>query len=171
MVSLQDKHIGRGDCCNRKFSFCRPTQDPASRLRTFFDELVGSYINIFLLIFCVVLLVKILRKSFADSVDDMPRAPSLPPMKKRDFTLNELRQYDGKTGERRGERLHLQERESCLVKANRNPTPNNIYVYSFRGRRKSDFDCGEPQSDRRDPRTPSLRTRRTLRSVCRSRRF
>jgi len=78
-------------------------EDPASRLRTFFDELVGSYINIFLLIFCVVLLVKILRKSFADSVDDMPRAPSLPPMKKRDFTLNELRQYDGKTVSEDGE--------------------------------------------------------------------
>lgn len=79
-------------------------EDPASRIRAFFDELFGSYINIFLLIFCVVLLFKILRKSFFDSVDEMlPRPPALPPMKKRDFSLEQLRQFDGKTEGEDGE--------------------------------------------------------------------
>lgn len=72
-------------------------EDPASRLRALFDELFGSYINIFLLIFCVFLLFKILRKSFFESVEETrPRTPPPPPMRKRDLTLDQLKTFDGK---------------------------------------------------------------------------
>merc|ERR1739838_283793 len=73
-------------------------QDPASRFRAFFDELFGSYINIALLLFCAFLLFKILRKSIFDSAEEPPRPPPNPPMKKRDLTLDELKQFDGKAG-------------------------------------------------------------------------
>jgi len=73
-------------------------EDPASRFRAFFDELFGSYINIALLVFCAFLLFKILRKSFFDSAEEPPRPAPPPPMRKRDLTLDELNQFDGKAG-------------------------------------------------------------------------
>lgn len=71
-------------------------EDPASKLHSLFDELFGSYINIFLLLFCVFLLFKILRKSVSDSsVESTSGKTPPPPMKKTDLTLEQLRQFDG----------------------------------------------------------------------------
>jgi len=81
----------------------KPLEDPASRFRAFFDELFGSYINIALLLFCAFLLFKILRKSIFDSAEEPPRPPPKPPMKKRDLTLDQLKQFDGKAGGEEGE--------------------------------------------------------------------
>merc|ERR1712209_184366 len=59
----------------------------------FYEELTGSYINIFLLCAIIYLLYKIFRPS---SEPDLPPPP--PPLKKQDMTLVQLKQYDG-TGE------------------------------------------------------------------------
>lgn len=59
-----------------------------------FSELVGSPLNLVLLGICAILLYKIL--SGRRKVQAPPREPEIPKMKKRDFTLEQLREYDGK---------------------------------------------------------------------------
>lgn len=64
------------------------------------SELFGSYLNVFLLICCVYMAYKILRRLLFESQSvDLPIEPSPPPMKKRDFTLQQLRVFDGRSGE------------------------------------------------------------------------
>lgn len=61
----------------------------------FVSELVSSPLNLALLGICAFLLYKIVsgkRKAAAPP----PQEPDLPRMKKRDFTLEQLREYDGK---------------------------------------------------------------------------
>jgi len=61
----------------------------------FLSELVGSPLNIALLGICGFLLYKIVAKK-RDTKPLPPREPELPKLKKRDFTLEQLREYDGK---------------------------------------------------------------------------
>ncbi len=63
----------------------------------FIAELTGSPINLLLLLAIVYLLYKIL-KSDSDSGPSVPAPPPVPPLKKQDFNLQQLKQYDG-TGE------------------------------------------------------------------------
>ncbi|OWF39615.1 membrane-associated progesterone receptor component 1-like [Mizuhopecten yessoensis] len=61
----------------------------------FVSELVGSPLNIALLGICAFLLYKIVSSN-RKSAPPPPQEPELPRMKKRDFTLEQLREYDGK---------------------------------------------------------------------------
>lgn len=63
------------------------------------SELFGSPLNIGLLSICVFLLYKIIKGK--GSSDPPPKKPELPKMKKRDFTLEQLREFDGKGPEGR----------------------------------------------------------------------
>ena len=63
-------------------------------------ELTGSPINLCLVIAIVYLLYKIL-KSDSDSSSSVPAEPPMPPMKKRDFTLQQLKEFDGSNEEGR----------------------------------------------------------------------
>ncbi len=62
------------------------------------SELTGSPINLLLLAAIVYLLYKILRPDPDPSSGGPPAPPPVPPLKKQDFTLQQLRQHDG-TGE------------------------------------------------------------------------
>jgi len=63
-------------------------------------ELLGSPINIALLALCFVLVYKIF--SSKKSSDPPPKKePELEPLKKQDFTLEQLREYDGKSNDGR----------------------------------------------------------------------
>ena len=64
------------------------------------SELVGSPINLALLGVCGFLIYKIVsgRKS-SDKIP--PKEPELPPLKKQDFSLEQLREYDGKNHDAR----------------------------------------------------------------------
>lgn len=64
-----------------------------------FSELFGSPLNVGLLCICAFLLYKIFKGR--GSSDPIPKKPELPKMKKRDFTLEQLREFDGKGPERR----------------------------------------------------------------------
>jgi membrane-associated progesterone receptor component len=59
----------------------------------FVAELVGSPVNVLLLGVCAFLLYKIVKSRRQDP--PKPREPDLPPMKKRDFTLEQLKEFDG----------------------------------------------------------------------------
>ena len=61
----------------------------------FFSELVASPLNLLLLGFCVFLLYKIFR-SRRQNDEPAPREPELPPLKKQDFTTEQLKEFDGK---------------------------------------------------------------------------
>jgi len=61
---------------------------------TFAAELFGNPLNLLLLGVCGFLLLKIVRNKRAPP--PKPAEPELPPMKKRDFTLDQLREFDGK---------------------------------------------------------------------------
>lgn len=58
------------------------------------NEIISTPINIVLIIFIGVLLYKI-AKSYISGTQTQPEEPPLPKLKKRDFTLEELKQYDG----------------------------------------------------------------------------
>jgi membrane-associated progesterone receptor component len=60
----------------------------------FYSELTSSPVNGILFVAILYLVYKIF-KSDSDSTTIAPVEPSLPRMKKRDFTLKELRKYDG----------------------------------------------------------------------------
>lgn len=64
-----------------------------------FSELFGSPLNVGLLCICGFLLYKIFKGR--GSSDPIPKKPELPKMKKRDFTLEQLREFDGKGPEGR----------------------------------------------------------------------
>jgi len=75
-------------------------KDPATTTETWLDELFGSYINIFLLLVCLFLIFKIVHKHYFEVVPTIPVAePTLQPMPKRDFTIQELRNFDGRPNE------------------------------------------------------------------------
>jgi len=57
-------------------------------------ELLSSPINLALLGLCAFLLYKIVKNRRRES--STPKQPELPPMKKRDFTLKQLQEFDGR---------------------------------------------------------------------------
>ena len=61
----------------------------------FMSELVSSPLNLALLGLCGFLLYKIISGKRQEQPSKPPE-PELPPLKKRDFTLEQLREYDGK---------------------------------------------------------------------------
>ena len=67
---------------------------------SFARELFTSPVNVALLGICTVLIYKIFfaRK---DNEPSSPPAPQLEPMKKRDFTLEQMREFDGKRADGR----------------------------------------------------------------------
>ncbi|XP_061163961.1 membrane-associated progesterone receptor component 1-like [Saccostrea echinata] len=71
----------------------------SSFLSRVFSELFSSPLNIGLLCICGFLLYKIIKGR--GSNDPPPKKPELPKMKKRDFTLEQLREFDGKGPEGR----------------------------------------------------------------------
>ena len=64
-------------------------------LTSFLTELLTSPLNLFLLAVCGYLIYKIFLGK-RSSQPPPPRQPELPPLKKRDFTLEQLREFDGK---------------------------------------------------------------------------
>jgi len=60
----------------------------------FMTELVSSPINLALLGLCAFLLYKIVKNRRRES--SKSTQPQLPPMKKRDFTLEQLQEFDGR---------------------------------------------------------------------------
>ena len=59
----------------------------------FVTELFSSPLNITLMVICSFLLYKIFRNRRQKPVS--PVEPQLPPLKKRDFTVEQLREFDG----------------------------------------------------------------------------
>lgn len=64
------------------------------------SELIGSPLNLALLGICAFLIYKIVS-SKKPSDAPPPKEPELPPLKKQDFTLEQLREYDGKSNDGR----------------------------------------------------------------------
>jgi len=62
---------------------------------SFITELVSSPINLALLGLCAFLLYKIIKSRRRD--DTNPGRPQLSSMKKRDFTIDQLKEFDGRT--------------------------------------------------------------------------
>jgi len=60
----------------------------------FLTELVSSPINLALLGLCAFLLYKIVKSRRQEI--SKPKQPELPPMKKKDFTLEQLKEFDGR---------------------------------------------------------------------------
>jgi len=60
------------------------------------SELFSSPLNLALIGLCGYLLYKILRERFQKPDVPPPREPELPPLKKRDWTNEEIRKYDGR---------------------------------------------------------------------------
>jgi len=67
--------------------------DSGSMMR-FITELVSSPINLALLGLCAFLVYKIVKSRRREI--SKPKQPDLPPMKKRDFTLEQLQEFDGR---------------------------------------------------------------------------
>lgn len=63
-----------------------------------FSEMFANPINIVLISVCLYLLYRILKTEGVNAEDNTPQP--LMPMKKRDFTVQELRKYDGTNDER-----------------------------------------------------------------------
>ncbi|XP_077984633.1 membrane-associated progesterone receptor component 1-like [Glandiceps talaboti] len=66
----------------------------------FLTELVSSPLNLILLAVCIYLLYKILAREKREETP--PRPPPLPKMKKRDFTLEEIKEYSGEEDKQGG---------------------------------------------------------------------
>ena len=71
--------------------------DGGGMVSNFMSELITSPLNLALLGLCGYLLYKIVSSRRQENNPSMAREPDLPPMKKRDFTLAQLREYDGRT--------------------------------------------------------------------------
>ena len=69
--------------------------EETSLLMRILSELVGSPLNLALLGLCGFLIYKIVSSRKATESGPPPE-PELPPLKKQDFTLQQLREYDGK---------------------------------------------------------------------------
>lgn len=65
-----------------------------SSLKNIFFEIIQSPVNLILVGFIVFLIYKIL-KSRKNDIQVAPPEPELPKLKKRDFTVEELKKYDG----------------------------------------------------------------------------
>ena len=63
-------------------------------MASFITELVTSPINLALLGLCAFLLYKIVKSRRQDA--SKTQQPELPPMKKKDFTLEQLKEFDGR---------------------------------------------------------------------------
>ena len=76
------------------------TEASPNLMMNFLTELVTSPLNLALLGICGFLLYKIFRGRKQDE-SSTPREPELPPLKKRDFTLEQMREFDGRGPEGR----------------------------------------------------------------------
>lgn len=76
---------------------CKMAEEAASSgfFSNFLSELVSSPLNLTLLGLCGFLLYKIISGKRQEAPSKPPE-PELPPMKKRDFTLEQLREFDGR---------------------------------------------------------------------------
>lgn len=80
------------------------TEDSSTKIKSeslmlwFLSELTGSPINLLLLMGIFYLLYRIIFKRDSSVDDSYAVPPSLPPLKKQDFNLKQLKEYDG-TGE------------------------------------------------------------------------
>jgi len=72
----------------------------SATMTRFVVELVSSPINLALLGLCAFLMYKIVKNRRRENSD--PKHPELPPMRKRDFTLEQLQEFDG---QRKGGRI------------------------------------------------------------------
>lgn len=72
----------------------------SSFLSSLFTDIIYSPLNLSLLALCIFLLYKIFSSGKTD-VTPSPPVPQLPPLKRRDMTYQELRQYDGRNEEGR----------------------------------------------------------------------
>lgn len=70
------------------------TAESDSVVLLFIKEVFTSPLNVGLLCVCAYLLYKIISSRSHNNIRVTP-GPVLPPMKKRDFTLEQLREYDG----------------------------------------------------------------------------
>ena len=70
-------------------------EESSNFMAKFLTELVTSPLNLVLLGVCGFLLYKIFRGRKQDE-PSAPREKELPPMKKRDFTLEQMKEYDGR---------------------------------------------------------------------------
>jgi membrane-associated progesterone receptor component len=66
------------------------------KTQSFISELLSSPLNVALLGICGYLIYKILRERFQKPDPPPVREPVLPPMKRRDFTVEDLKPYDGR---------------------------------------------------------------------------
>ena len=71
------------------------THDSEGVLMALFKEVFSSPLNVGLLCVCVFLVYKIFSGRSSHTVHRSPGPALPPPMKKRDFTLEQLREYDG----------------------------------------------------------------------------
>lgn len=74
----------------------QPKLDDEGYLSSIYNEIVSSPINLILLAAIGFLLFKILQSWLQKETPSPPPPPPPPKMKKRDMTVEELRQYDGK---------------------------------------------------------------------------
>lgn len=87
MADVIDSNASAGDAAT--------AEAPTGFVSFVVDEVLGSYTNIALVAFIIVLLYKILRSRSADSQrSSAVPEPELPKLR-RDFTIQELKQYDG----------------------------------------------------------------------------
>jgi membrane-associated progesterone receptor component len=68
--------------------------DEGNAVYRFLCELVNSPLNLALLGVCAFLIYKIYRARHDEP--PKPKEPEIPPMKKRDFTLSQLKEFDGR---------------------------------------------------------------------------
>ncbi|XP_014664348.1 PREDICTED: membrane-associated progesterone receptor component 1-like [Priapulus caudatus] len=71
-----------------------PTEQDRSMFVAFLEDIIYSPINLALLAICAFLLYKII-KGRRESVPATPSRPPLPKLKKQDFALHQLNQYNG----------------------------------------------------------------------------
>lgn len=73
------------------------TSSSSGWLNSIINEIIGSPLNIALIVLIAILIYKIVKsRNLVPS--NQPQEPPLPKLKKRDFTVEELKKYDG-TGE------------------------------------------------------------------------
>ncbi|GBM24413.1 Membrane-associated progesterone receptor component 2 [Araneus ventricosus] len=75
--------------------------DGSSFVGSIINDIVYSPLNLILLSVCIYLMYKLFFSKKADDAPSSPPVPRLPPMKKRDMTIEELRKYDGTNEEGR----------------------------------------------------------------------
>ena len=94
----------------------------------FVTQLFTSPLNIFLMLVCSFLLYKICSNRRQKPLP--PPEPQIPPMKKRDFTVEQLREFDG-TGEDGRILIALNSKVFDVTKENRFYGPGKLRMLCF----------------------------------------